>query len=338
MRVRLAELSCAVVSTSSAPEYARDAAIIANCGGLQAAREEKKKLDSEIIPLQLHKEWSISQRTYLKSLGTNPPPGCLTLVLDYGGITDSMKKKVNIWCATIKCAWRENEHFDFFFDAANQHTIRPGAKKSGSSGAFFLGELLDPTRSPDGDGTSIIKKVYGSLAAHLQLTGDTGNGFRGYLMLDFLSTVKDKFGFLVELIPLCPRHAFNETDARIARLNTFFEKLLAKTVVCGAEQCAAALRAAADPISRQNVSLWREHMHLFTAFFRVVPQVPDSTEHVAYLESNHLVRGKTGVMGLLYFNFSFDTPDGTIYPLGYARARQHADTSKSDNHTFVYLA
>ena len=151
-------------------------------------------------------------------------------------------------------------------------------KKSGSSGAFFLGELLDPTRSPDRDGTSIIKKVYGSLAAHLQLTGDTGNGFRGYLMLDFLSTVKDKFGFLVELIPLCPRHAFNETDARIARLNTFFEKLLAKTVVCGAEQCAAALRAATDPISRQNVSLWREHMHLFTAFFRVFPQVPDSTD------------------------------------------------------------
>ena len=43
------------------------------------------------------------------------------------------------------------------------------------------------------------------------------------------------------------------------------------------------------------------------------------------------------MMGLLYFNFSFDTPDGTIYPLGYARARQHADTSKSDNHTFVYI-
>ena len=141
---------------------------------------------------------------------------------------------------------------------------------------------------------------------------------------------------MAELITLCLRHAYNDTDARIARLNTFFKKLLAKNVVCGAEQCAAALRAAADPILRQNVSLWREHMHLFTAFFRVFPQVPDSTD-VAYLESNHLVRWKTGVMGLLYFNFSFDTPDGTIYPLGYARARQHADTSKSDNHTFVYI-
>ena len=152
--------------------------------------------------------------------------------------------------------------------------------------------------------------MYGSVAAHLQLTGDTGNGFRGYLMLDFLSTVKDKFGFLVELIPLCPRHAFNETDARIARLNTFFEKLLAKTVVCGAEQCAAALHAAADPRFTEN----RKFMVRTHAFFRVVPQVPDSTEHVAYLESNHLVRGKTGVLGLLYFKFSFDTPDGTIYP------------------------
>ena len=118
------------------------------------------------------------------------------------------------------------------------------------------------------------------------------------------------FGFSVELIPLCPRHAFNETDARIARLNTFFEKLLAKTVVCGAEQCAAALRAAADTRFTEN----RKFMERTHAFFRVVPQVPDSTEPVAYLESNHLVRGKTGVMGLLYFNFSFDTPDGTIYP------------------------
>jgi hypothetical protein len=192
--------------------------------------------------------------------------------------------------------------------------------------------LLDPTRSPEKDGICIIKKVYSALAMHLRLTGDTGNGFRGYLMLDFLSKVQKLFGFLVELIPLCPRHAYNETDARIARLNTFFNKLLAKTVVCGAEECAAALRAAADPrFTTKRKFIKRTH-----AFFRVVPQVPDSTEHEAYLESNHLARGKTGVMGLLYFNFSFETPDGTIYPEGYCRARKHADQSKADNPTFVY--
>ena len=331
MRYRLAELNAAVVSVQGQPEYERHAAVIENCGGLAAAYEEKKRLDFEIVPLILHKGQLASQRAYLKLLEMNPPPGCLMLFLDYGGITDSKKKKINIWCATVKCSGREEEHFDFFFDAANQQSTNPGAKKSGSSGAFFLRELLDPARSPDNDGISILKKVYPH-ASHLRLTGDTGNGFRGYLMLDFLSTVKNKFDFLIELIPLTPRHAYNPTDARIARLNTFFEKLLTKTVIFGAEQAATALHAASNPrFTTKRKFLERTH-----AFFRVVPQVPDSKSSIAYLESNFLVRGKTGVMGLLYFNFSFETADGPIYPEGYCRARQYGDPSRADNPTFVY--
>ena len=66
---------------------------------------------------------------------------------------------MNIWCATVKCNGRKEEHFDFLFDAANQHSTNSGAKKSGSSGVFFLGELLDPARSPENDSISILKRV-----------------------------------------------------------------------------------------------------------------------------------------------------------------------------------
>ena len=75
-------------------EHERHAAVIANCSGIAAAYEGKKRLDFEIEPLKLHKGQLASQRAYLKLLEMNPPPGCLMLFLDYGGITDSKKKKI----------------------------------------------------------------------------------------------------------------------------------------------------------------------------------------------------------------------------------------------------
>ena len=45
--------------------------------------------------------------------------------------------------------------------------------------------------------------------------GSTGNGFRGYGMLDYLSTVYEKYKVRVELIPLAPGQHFFRSVSEI---------------------------------------------------------------------------------------------------------------------------
>ena len=81
-------------------------------------------------------------------------------------------------------------------------------------------ERLNPLRSPKKDGVALLKQLYPH-GTHVILSGDTGNGYRAYEMLEALSHVFEKFAFTVELIPLGPNHAWNSSDSRIAHLNIF---------------------------------------------------------------------------------------------------------------------
>ena len=125
--------------------------------------------------------------------------------LDYGGFSDSANRKVSVWGAIIMAKDREEHHFDFFFDAANQiqRHGQEGAKKDGQSGIYFLESMLCPTKNPMNNGKSIYETVYPG-APNIMLSGDTGNGYRAYEMLEYLSTLREKFGINVELIPLAP--------------------------------------------------------------------------------------------------------------------------------------
>lgn len=125
--------------------------------------------------------------------------------LDYGGLTDSRNRKVNVYSATGVAKGRKLEHFDFLFDSANQcqREGERGAKKDGQSGIYFLDMILDPSRNPAANGKSILHTYYPT-CKRIILSGDTGNGFRGYEMLDYLSTVHEKYKVRVELIPLAP--------------------------------------------------------------------------------------------------------------------------------------
>ncbi len=150
-----------------------------------------------------------------------------TLQLDYGGFTDSAGKKVSVWSATVIAKGRKQEHYDFFFDQPDKkNTGVAKAKKDGQTGINFLRELLDPGLSPLKDGVSMLAHRFPSIK-HLILSGDTGNGFRAYAMLEELSTVFVKYGYTVELSPLAPGHAWNRTDGRIAHMNTFLRLLKA---------------------------------------------------------------------------------------------------------------
>ena len=163
-----------------------------------------------------------------------------TLKLDYGGFTDSAGKKVSVWSVTALSASRKQVHFDFFFDQADKKMKGAGkskkdgkAKKDGQTGIYFLREFLDLNRSATENGVSMLQGAFPGIK-HLIFSGDTGNGFRAYAMLDELSCVYEKYGYTVELSPLAPGHAWNRTDARIAHMNTFLRLLKARSRVFGA--------------------------------------------------------------------------------------------------------
>jgi len=334
---RVKALTAALLSVAGDPEFAAHSAMVERAGGPTKAWEEVRAKQLELPDLQKHVMWRDKQRGWLKGLEPTSDETVALLQLDYGGMQDSAGKKVNVWSATVLAAKRKQEHIDFFFDAANQAKSdnRPGAKKNGKTGVYFLGELLDPASSPNADGVSLFKSLFPKVT-HLILSGDTGNGYRAYEMLDELSQTFPTFGYSVKLIPLAPGHAWNRTDARIAHMNTFLNALKSSSRVFGAENIAAAFHAASDPkFAKRRKFMARSHV-----FFRVVPTgtKPKINRNLgAHVEHDDLDGGKMGVRGLLYFDFScVDEQGNTTHPAGYARVREHGDPSIRSNPTYVY--
>jgi hypothetical protein len=216
---------------------------------------------------------------------------------------------------------REPEHFDFFFDLSSTQ------RKDFVTGGYMLGELLDSARNPIPGST---KSIFSSIV----LSGDTGNGFRGYEMLEYLSHAHANFGFHMRLIPLPPAHAFNLTDQRFAHINTFVDKLLRYTRVFGAEGIAAQVREASTDRTQARKYIARSHV-----FFREVPLVDPGTRAGAkkligaLLHHSQVREGKCGVRGLLYFDFMF--PDGSYHP-GHAHVSEYFDKSVKPFGLMVY--
>ena len=272
------------------------------------AYEELRELNRILPDLAWHVSAKFLQRADLKVRQLNLKWYELLFMLDYGGFTDSRGGKISVWSCTVFAPRpRKQEHFDFFFDASN-------AGKNGQTGIYFLGELLDGTLYPDL--VALIHQRFPD-GRHLTLSGDTGNGYRAYEMIEELSKIFMKFGFTVQLIPLSPGHAFNPTDARIAHMNTFLVALKRSSRIFGAEQVARAFRAAADPTCTIR-KFQRKFMARSFEFFRVVPPAEESAEESkkelgAFVEHAVLDKGRMGVHGLLYFDFSFVHANGDLY-------------------------
>ena len=316
-------------------------AVLHEAGGRLAASAELRELSAKYRDLLRHVTWFGEQRKYLKKLELALEEYQAMLQLDYGGFGDSEGKKVNVWSSTVLGCKREPEHYDFMFDAANQVSGRRGAKKDGQTGCFFLDELFDPERAPDGlgPGQSLFSSRY-PLVTELIFSGDTGNGYRAYVMLEYLSRFFEKYGYRVKLIPLSPGHAWNRTDARIEHMNTFLNALKKSSRVFGAEQIASAFNLAADP----EVTTKRKFMDRSFVFFRVVViDQPDEDEdgpsnfgpspHPSAADGE----GHLGVKSLLYFDFSVNGEEGgNVHPEGCARVRVHANPDLPDNPTFLF--
>ena len=317
-RARLSTLVQALTSCSTDADYAEHQKVVKHAGGRNRASAEQRSLEFELRDLQKHVEWRETARKYLKwRLATDE--NVLHIQLDYGGFNDSANKKFSVWSATVMIKGRDQEHFDFFFDAHN-------AKKDGRTGVYLLYEFLE-----------MLSLRFDE--RNLLLSGDTGNGYRGYEMLEALSGLFEAKGFYVELVPLSPGHAWNRTDARIARLNTLFSHAKAVMHLHGAQQFAELLAQVSDA-SKTGRRKFLERSH---SFFRVVPDsyAGEVSSHGlgAMLRKDNLPNGKIGIRGLLYFRFWFDhaTKKGKrITPSGYALVREHGDPNRDDNPSYVY--
>ena len=206
------QAALSAVRDGTEEEWSAHQEILASNGGQLRCREIVRELENDLIDLHEHVTWKHSQRRAVKLREEHLKEWELLIFLDYGGMTDSLGKKVNVWSATIVAKGHEQTHIDFFFDAANQNCQRPGFKKNGEAGIFFLDQLLNPVNCPQGREDQSWLNLLFPKATHVILSGDTGNGYRAYQMLQFLSTVFRWYSWEVELFPLA--HARVKSNGR----------------------------------------------------------------------------------------------------------------------------
>jgi hypothetical protein len=142
----------------------------------------------------------------------------------------------------------------------------------------------------------------------------------------------------VELSPLAPGHAYNRTDARIAHMNTFLNLFKAKSRVFGAKGIAQIFYAAAA-YSMKNKRNYMARSHIYYRVVSIDRAKADAEAALlgSVLQSDDLDKGRMGVRGLLYFDFSVLDMDGEkVYTPGYARVREYPDPAKPGNRSRVY--
>jgi hypothetical protein len=339
-RARITELTIALLSNPTDPEYVINSAIVGRAGGSVEGWAEQRKLTLQLPDLLKHVTWNAETRPFLKKWELGMTTRDALLQLDYGGLNDSANKKVSVWSATVMAPGREQEHFDCFFDQAGKNddgsTGKAGkAKKDGQTGIFFLAELFDKDKF---NGEICLFKYHYPEVHHIKLSGDTGNGYRAYAMLEELSLLFQKYGYTVELSPLAPGHAWNRTDARIAHMHTFLRLLLAKSRVFGAEGIANAFfTKAACRMRKKRKYLPRSHIMFREVTIDHVQAAATKKKIGCQLVSEDLDGGHMGVKGLLYFDFSvLDNTGARVHMPGYARVREYADPDKVRNRSRVY--
>ena len=151
--------------------------------------------------------------------------------LDYASFYDTSGGKVHAWIATCVAAGEVIHRFVIFFEDSSKDAV---------CGMRAWHVILDPEQGPK-DGVSHLANIFPDVMRAF-LSGDTGNGFRSYAMLYFLSHVKQLYGLEIELIPLAPSHGFNLCDNYTAHpLNSLFNRLKKRGALVGAQAYANAL-------------------------------------------------------------------------------------------------
>ena len=112
--------------------------------------------------LKKHVAWFNETRPYLKDGERGLQKHEALWQINYGGLNDSANNKVSVYSVTVMAPNRAQEHFDCFFDQSSIKDKEEAGtpKKDGQTGIYFLGELLDPEKSPKENMVSVFKYHY----------------------------------------------------------------------------------------------------------------------------------------------------------------------------------
>ena len=188
-----------------------------HCTNLAALEEAYDRLAGELIPdkvqmakvfykrtqARLHRKFYTHQRPFtqwFKSWMVEHPDEKVCLVFqDYGKFYNSSGQKVKDLCFVICYTDDKGELCYKYIDNLFQ-----GASDSKSTEGIWT-KILEETDTFDEFDT-------------IYVSGDTGNGFRGYSVASFFSTWRRRFNKRVVQCFLCPRHAYSLCDAHFGHL------------------------------------------------------------------------------------------------------------------------
>jgi hypothetical protein len=238
-------------------------------------------------------------------------------------------KHVDAYGATLITRKEANGDFEMHSFVLIYEKERPNGEKNknGNTGRMAMRELVDPERNGS-KGISRLHEIVGD-ANHIIPTGDTGNGLRGLPMCWWYTMFKRLYGLTVEYIPLPPRHAFNHTDRLLARLNTFYTKLMRLVFLIGARAFVNALSKATDPSMTRPLHLVKRCTVIFCEF-----KVADFIPVPKLIKSIMPATGTAalGVMSLGYFLCTVSKLDGEGDETmeGVMRVAKYGDLTKAE--------
>jgi hypothetical protein len=246
-------------------------------------------------------------------------------------------KNIDLWGATLTTRKEKGGDFQRHAVILIYDKERPDGEKNknGNTGRMAMRELVDPERNGS-KGISRLHEIVGD-ANHGIATGDTGNGIRGLPQCWFYTTFKRLYGLTMEQIILPPRHAFNHTDRLLARLNTFFSKLMRLVFLLGSRAFFNALSTATNPRMTGPLHLVKRCTVIFCDFkvaeFIPVPKLVQSIMPATGTQP-------IGVMSLGYFlcTVSKCGGEGDETMEGVMRVAKYGDLTKAeaDNPVMVF--
>jgi hypothetical protein len=220
----------------------------------------------------------------------------------------------------------QRHHVVIFYDKE-----RPDGEKNknGNTSRMCMRELVDPDRNGT-KGVSRLREIVGD-TNYIIPVSDTGNAFRGIPQCWYYSTFKRRFGLTVECIPLPPRHAHNYSDHLLARLNTFFKRLLQVAFLIGTLAFFEALNQATNPSITGPRRLVKRCTVIY-CHFRVrdsirVPKLVASIVEPLAIAANPGKPVDLGVMKLGYFMCTVSSPSGEALE-GVMHVRRFANTKE----------
>jgi hypothetical protein len=265
-------------------------------------------LEIQLTRLERHEKWLAIQRPFIEAIQAalswgEAPQKCIC-VQDFGGFYNSRGSKIKSLSLSI-------------FDNAPDH-LACGDSFIRYVDNWFRGSSRGTTAVRIWEFIFKMTSVFENVD-HVYVVGDTGNGFRGYELFDFFSTVRTEFNKCIEYIPYCPDHAQNQTDRHISHLADKIDAIKHSGRIIGLNEFA-------------DVGTQVTNTEAFVHDDGLDGKIPAGFSHVEFPDLSHeipdLVR-QAGIRTVGHAQFEWKLPNGDLFSSpGACRIQEFAGENK----------